>query len=232
MLGKHRYEFKIPPGYGDLYGKEKKGTQIFGDLIIWKQMLEYSKEKKLPIIFITNDIKKDEDWCYLDKKATEDRIYSPREELIKEIKDFSGVDFWMYNLPQFLFNAKEYIQASIDEELIQSISQHLNTQDKSNENLGFKCSRCGRVHDYQEDEVDLHFECVGGSERNMGVENHYEANESFDCECGNNIEITFSVWEYPVGVHNYDTVEIDGAELLNTFSFTIDFFEDEYGFDA
>jgi len=35
--GAHRYEYKIPPGYGDYYNKEKKGTQIFGDLIIWKQ---------------------------------------------------------------------------------------------------------------------------------------------------------------------------------------------------
>ena len=74
--GKHRYEFKIPPGYGDLYTKEKKGTQIlFGDLIIWKQILEFSKEKQLPIILILNDITKDDDWCYLDinNKMTTDK---------------------------------------------------------------------------------------------------------------------------------------------------------------
>ena len=42
--GKHRYEFSIPPGYLDRNGKI--GTQIFGDLIIWKQMLDYAKKKK------------------------------------------------------------------------------------------------------------------------------------------------------------------------------------------
>ena len=222
--GKHRYEYKIPPGYGDYYNKEKKGTQIFGDLIIWKQILEFSKEAKQPIIFITNDIKKDEDWCYLDKKATEDRIYSPREELIKEIKDFSGIDFWMYNLPQFLYNANKYLKSSIKEEVIQNISQFLNTKDKKGNYLKFKCDECGKIHKYHELDFDLDFDCVGGSERNMGTENQYVAEESFECECGNEINTKFEVWEYPVGVHNYDSVEMEGAELIESFQFSVDFY--------
>lgn len=224
--GKHRYEFKIPPGYGDYYKKEKKGTQIFGDLIIWKQILEFSKEKKKPIILITNDIKKDDDWCYLDKSATEDRILSPREELIKEIKDFSEVDFWMYNLPQFLYNANKYLKSSIKEEVIQNISQFLNTKDRKGNFLKFKCDECGRIHKYHKLHFNLDFECVGSSERNMGVENQYAAQEYFNCECGNDITATFEVWEYPEGIHNYDSVEIDGGELIETFYFTIDFYGD------
>jgi len=225
--GKHRYEFKIPPGYGDLESKEKKGTQIFGDLIVWKQILEYSKYKKLPIIFITNDIKKNEDWCYLDKEATEDRILRPREELIKEIKDYSNVDFWMYNLPQFLHNANKYLKSSIKEEAIQNISQLINTKHKKNKILKFKCEECKRIHMYKEDEIDLNFECVGGDERSMGTENQYKANEFFECECHNEIEVTFEVWEYPVGVHNYDSVRISGGILIETFPFTINFFKEE-----
>jgi len=224
--GKHRYEFKIPPGYGDLYKNEKKGTQIFGDLIIWKQILEFSKEKKLPIIFVTNDIKKDEDWCYLDPIATEDRILSPREELIKEMKDFSKVDFWMYNLPQFFYNANKYLQSDIKEETIQNISQFLNTKNKKSKYLRFKCDECGLVHKYSELDIDLEFECIGGSERNMGTENQYQANQFFECECGNKISATFEVWEYPIGVHNYDSVNMEGADLLDIFYFTVDFFGD------
>ena len=125
--GKHRYEFKIPPGYGDYYKKEKQGTQIFGDLIIWKQILEYSKEKKKNVIFITNDITKDNDWCYVDKKST-DRILKPREELIKEIKDYSGVDLWMYSLSQFLFNANKYLESSIQENTLQYFSSIVKTR--------------------------------------------------------------------------------------------------------
>lgn len=226
--GKHRYEFKIPPGYGDLQQKEKKGTQIFGDLIIWKQILEFSKEKKLPIIFITNDIKKDEDWCYLDKTATEDRILSPREELIKEIKDHSNVEFWMYNLPQFLYNANKYLAAKFPEQTIQNITQFLNTKDVRGDYLKFKCDSCGKTHSYHKSSFNLEFECIDSSERNMGEENHYEAVEIFDCECGNQITATFEVWEYPVGAHNYDDLTLDGAELLEKFFFTIDFFAGDY----
>lgn len=127
--GKHRYEYKIPPGYGDLDSKEKKGTQIFGDLIIWKQILEYSKQQQQPIIFITNDIKKNEDWCYLDSSSKEDRILMPREELIKEIKDHSNVDFWMYNFSQFLYHAKTHLKATMTDKSIQNISELLNERD-------------------------------------------------------------------------------------------------------
>ena len=122
--GKHRYEFKIPPGYEDL--KEKVGTQIFGDLIIWKQILEYAKETQKPIILICNDIK--EDWCYK-ADGTEKRIKSPREELIKEIFDIAKVEFWMYNLPQFLYMTNEHIavtpEEKIDDKNILNFSQFL-----------------------------------------------------------------------------------------------------------
>lgn len=224
--GKHRYEYKIPPGYGDFYSKDKKGIQIFGDLIIWKQILEFSKEKKLPIIFVTNDIKKDDDWCYLDKKATEDRVLYPREELIKEIKDFADVDFWIYNLPQFLYNANKYLESSIKEETIQNISQFINTKDKKGKYLKFECEKCHKIHKYHELDFYLDFDCVGGSERNMGVENQYVAEENIECDCGNDITIIFEVWEYPIGVHNYDSIEIEGGELIESFPFSVNFFDD------
>lgn len=225
--GKHRYEYKIPPGYGDFYNNEKQGTQIFGDLIIWKQILEYSKERKKPIIFITNDISKDNDWCYLDKKATESRIYSPREELIKEIKDYSSVDFWMYNLPQFLYQANRRLESSIKDETIQNFYQYVNTKNSKSQYLSFKCNNCGKIHKYNSANFNLDFEYVGGSERSMGTENQYEAEENFKCNCGKNINVKFDIWEYPLGIHNYDNVTIDGAKLLESFYFTIDFYEDD-----
>lgn len=225
--GKHRYEFKIPPGYGDFYKKEKLGTQIFGDLIIWKQILEYSKERKKPIIFITNDITKENDWCYRDMDATELRIYSPREELIKEIKDYSSVDFWMYNLPQFLYQANKRIESKVQEETIQNLFQLVNQKDSRSQYLAFKCENCGRIHKYYESEVDLEFENIGGSERSMGVENQYVAEERFNCSCGKDITAKFEVWEYPVGVHNYDNITLEGAKLIESYYFTVDFYEDD-----
>ncbi|MCL2246736.1 MAG: PIN-like domain-containing protein [Lentimicrobiaceae bacterium] len=220
--GKHRYNFEIPPGYGD--SKEKKGFQIFGDLIIWKQILEYSKENKKSILFITDDITKEEDWCYKDKKEN-DRIDRPREELIKEMKDYSNTDFWMYSLTQFLHNANKYLQSKIKDSTIQNLSYLLATKNKKEDYFKFKCNKCGRTHRYLERDLDLEFECVGSSERNMGAENQYTATEYFECKCGNDIYATFEVWEYPMGVHNYNSVEIEGADLIESFYFTIDFHE-------
>ncbi|MEC4044057.1 PIN-like domain-containing protein [Myroides odoratimimus] len=228
--GKHRFEFKIPPGYGDLYNGDKKGTQIFADLIIWKQILEYSKEEKKPIIFITNDISKDEDWGYIDKKATEPRIYSPREELIKEIKDYSSVEFWMYNLPQFLYQANKRLKSTIKDETIQSFFQFINTKKIKSDYLKFKCDTCGRVHRYDKSKFNLDFNLVSSSERGMGAENQYQAEEHFKCSCGNEIYMIFEIWEYPQGVHNYDNIEVENAELLESFYFTIDFYEDDLDF--
>ena len=220
--GKHRYEYLIPPGYEDLKDKEKKGTQIFGDLIIWKQILEFASEAQKPIIFICDDLK--EDWCYLEK-SSEKRIESPREELIKEIYDIAKVDFWMYNQPQFLYKSNEYFKADIDKQKIDNLTKHLSKTSEPKKELIFECDKCGHKTKYVENELDLDFDCIESSERGMGAENRYDATEYLECEeCGNEVNVTFSVWEYPVGIHNYDDIEIDGATLISCFSFSVDFF--------
>ena len=114
--GEHRYKFKIPPGYRD--AKSKIGFQIFGDLIIWKQILEHAKIAKKPIIFVTDDVK--EDWWILGKKNT---IQRPREELIKEIKDFANSDFWMYTSVQFLERARRILKTEIAQEVLEEVRQ-------------------------------------------------------------------------------------------------------------
>jgi hypothetical protein len=221
--GRHRYEFKIPPGYEDLNDKEKKGTQIFGDLIIWKQVLDYSKTAKKPIVFICNDLK--EDWCHLDKTAKEKRICAPREELIKEMCDFSGSEFWMYNLPQFLYHANKYLGAKIEEKDIQTIATAINKRAAKGKQLVFRCQKCSHETSISQDEIVLDFECVESDERNMGTENHYQAELLLECEhCMRPIEAVFNIWEYPVGIHNYDDVKLEGADLLEVFPFAMDFF--------
>lgn len=149
--GKHRYEFRIPPGYGDYYKKEKKGTQIFGDLIIWKQILDYAKNTEKPI----NDLTKDEDWCYLEKRSNENRVLAPREELIKELYDHAKVEFWMYSLPQFLHYAKESLKADIPEQAIQFIAQHINTTVSRGNYLKVQCANCDHIHNFHKTEFDF-----------------------------------------------------------------------------
>lgn len=86
--GDLRYRYQIPPGYMDdpRNNKQstKEGTQVFGDLILWKELLSFCIDKKNSIIFVTSDIK--EDWFELKK----DKPMGPRNELYSEFLDVTG----------------------------------------------------------------------------------------------------------------------------------------------
>jgi|GEM_PF-3519286 len=128
--GTKRYELEIPPGYEDLNGSNKKiGISAFGDLIIWKEILEYAKKSKKPIIFVSNDLKAD--WCYRAKSSS--RIEAPREELIKEMLDYAGVEFWMYSNAQLLYFAKMYLESQIEQEQITEVSEITSQENHDNE---------------------------------------------------------------------------------------------------
>lgn len=120
--GDERYKIKYPPGFKD---NEKKDNylyerlvikQKYGDLILWKQILQSAKaEKWNHVVFLTDDDK--EDWWREENGET----VGARPELVKEIYD-SGVSyFYMYNSERFLYFAKEYIQADIKEESIRQV---------------------------------------------------------------------------------------------------------------
>lgn len=55
--GYKRYKTKQPPGFMD---KGKDGIRLYGDLILWNEIIDYSCAEKANIIFITDDVK--EDW--------------------------------------------------------------------------------------------------------------------------------------------------------------------------
>lgn len=93
--GSSRYNDKIPPGYKDS-SKSPKTENIYGDLIIWKEILRFSKEKNCSIIFITRDLK--EDWV----QKTHGIVCGPRLELLKEFKEISAGTFYIYTLDQFI----------------------------------------------------------------------------------------------------------------------------------
>ena len=126
--GKLRYEYNIPPGYKDIEDNDKSGIQIFGDLIIWKQIIEFASEKKSPVILIIDDLK--EDWCKKEKKNPE-RIDFPHFDLIKEISDIAGVQIWFYSLPQFLHFSMVYLKSNINDNLIDTIAEEIKNNTKA-----------------------------------------------------------------------------------------------------
>jgi len=116
--GEYRYEKKIQPGFED---KKKDGDysyrgaeykRKFGDLILWKQIIDKAKEgvreeKIKNVIFITDDEK--EDWWYcMDQNGR--KAIGPHANLTHEIIDESGISlFYMYNTTSFFEDAKDIL---------------------------------------------------------------------------------------------------------------------------
>ena len=112
--GRMRYAKKIPPGYAD--GK-KEGEGQFGDWVGWKQILNYAKQEKTPIILVTDDDK--EDWWW----KVKGEVFGARYELSEEIRDVAGVFFCMYNSKLFLKQATKYLKRKLDKKAASEIRE-------------------------------------------------------------------------------------------------------------
>ncbi len=110
--GKFRYENEIPPGYKD--EEDKIGFQMYGDLILWFQIIDYAKKKKCPIIFVTNDVK--EDWWH---QENDENI--PRHELLYEFKDKTNQAIWFYTTDQLIYKSNQYLKTDISETVIEEV---------------------------------------------------------------------------------------------------------------
>lgn len=125
LNGKDRYEKEIPPGWMDkkeknykfrYYGDLKYNLQ-YGDLIVWMQILDYAEEKKVPVIFVTEDSK--EDWW--NKKPG--KILGPQPYLIQEFYNRTNKLFYMYKAGNFVKYAVKYLGMDITEKSIADISE-------------------------------------------------------------------------------------------------------------
>ncbi|MCX5845351.1 MAG: PIN domain-containing protein [Deltaproteobacteria bacterium] len=116
--GEDRYTRKVPPGYKD-DGKDDTSSILskyrkYGDLIIWRQIIDKANEAKKGIIFV-NDDKKD-DWYLIFRGKS----LGPRPELIIEFLNKCSQSFYMYQADRFLEFTADYLKqeitpASVDE---------------------------------------------------------------------------------------------------------------------
>lgn len=120
--GEFRYSHLIPPGYKDIVkdSKDPTKTKKFGDLIIWKEILDKSTETQESFIFITDDEK--EDWWDLKVHNTHlgerKEILGPRKELISEFESVSKIGkggFLMLTLPEFNRHISKENEVSLKE---------------------------------------------------------------------------------------------------------------------
>lgn len=117
----NRYERSIPPGYED--AKKGDGRQ-YGDYLLWRQCLDKAVESKQPMIFVTNDRKKD--WWWI----TKGRTVGPRIELIDEMRREADVSFYMYRSERFLELAAKYLRSTVDDEAIREVENVRKEKDR------------------------------------------------------------------------------------------------------
>ena len=109
--GEKRYNLKFPPGYRD----NSKNANQYGDLFVWKEILNHAKEKSVDIVFVTHDQK--EDWWNISSGKT----IGPRIELRKEFYDKTGQRFHMYTMTSFLSHVNENKGSIVDKETIDEV---------------------------------------------------------------------------------------------------------------
>jgi hypothetical protein len=116
--GKRRFEENVPPGYMDLKSKKNEGDRaLYGDLLVWKQVIEKAKNIESSIILVTDDLK--DDWWY----KFQGKTISPRPELIKEYKDETHKRINIYQADRFLELAYKNLKQSTNNEAIEEVRQ-------------------------------------------------------------------------------------------------------------
>lgn len=116
--GKDRYSGKVPPGYkDDTADKRVAGERyLYGDLIVWKQIIKNAADTEKDVIFVSDDLK--EDWM-LEFKGEK---YGPRKELLKEFHDQTNNHcILIYNQERFLNYANEKFNAALKDETITEV---------------------------------------------------------------------------------------------------------------
>lgn len=119
--GKERYSKRQPPGYMD--SKDKQGDDIYGDLVIWNEVLAEAKQSSMAITFITDDSK--EDWWLIH----EGNIVSPRPELIAEFTQKTGREFYSYRSDSFLHFASQHLERQVEQNTVDEVRENREADD-------------------------------------------------------------------------------------------------------
>lgn len=219
--GELRARNTLPPGYMDV--PKKNGMQKYGDLIVWKELLEEAAKQQKPVIFVCDDTEKG-DFYEIHKSGTAPS--SPRHELIKEFTDFTdGLDIWFYTCAQFIERLEIHYKDSSILPLFQGLEAvkdvlahqnfYRNHKVSDNDYAILKCGNCGHIFELNLSDCEIEWNRNGYVDREMGEEEEWTAEIETCCpECESDVKVIFSVWEYPVGAINYTSNDCEGGHII------------------
>jgi len=161
--GQRRYELGIPPGFKDSHKDDSffiesglKYKRKFGDLLIWKQLLQQIAEDKKrfgKVVFVTQERK--EDWWI----SEQGKIIGPRVELRQELQTSGIKDFHMYSMAQFIEVLRQTSPKDQQESLSDKSLEELKSAEKAPPPMEllrhFYTTNLGRRPTYSEASRDL-----------------------------------------------------------------------------
>jgi len=118
--GEKRYLEGVPPGFQD-GGKMPDATtnklklKKFGDLILWKQIIEKAAADSKSVVLVTGE-KKDDWWLKSDK-----RLVSALPALSKEFMLAVKKDFYLYATDTFLLKANDYLKQNTSSVVVEEV---------------------------------------------------------------------------------------------------------------
>jgi hypothetical protein len=129
LEGEQRFAAKVPPGFSDAKktAVSNEGGLVYklqyGDLLLWRQLLIHVKSVGAThVVLVTNDSKPDW-WTEVDGKTV-----GPHPHLIEEMLREGGADsFWIYNLGQFIEQARAHIDVAIPEKVVTDVKNAENS---------------------------------------------------------------------------------------------------------
>lgn len=210
--GETRYKLKVPPGYRD--DKDKEGLQKYGDLYVWKQIIEKAKQSEKDVLLVLDDNKND--WW------TEKNSPELQPLLIREFEEETGRKIEAMRLVEFFTSAKDCADEEAQivskkdyDEVIESLTnirKIYNSQNRSPQPINFYCNHCGRWFDISLHPEDWNDEV--SDFRNQGIEKTHYADKYEVCEnCGNPMEVQFEACEYPPGDLETYNIETQQCKL-------------------
>ncbi|WDH78219.1 PIN domain-containing protein [Microbacterium esteraromaticum] len=137
--GTERYDKRLPPGYMD--AADKKDERKYGDLVLWRQILDHAKNVKKPLLFVTDDNK--EDWWHIASGKT----VGARPELIEEYYEASGERAHFYNLRRYLAYAQERGEDISDESVAEVKKVSVQLEPSSAEQVARRMRATKRYND-------------------------------------------------------------------------------------
>lgn len=120
--GKNRYEERTPPGYKDIKkaegGKRSDLKAAYGDLILWRQVMNHAKALGQDVILVTDDAK--EDWFNI---VAGQQTVGPRPELLAEFNAETGHHVAIYRPERFIEHSKTMLKSKFTKEAIEEVRE-------------------------------------------------------------------------------------------------------------